>query len=253
MTGQCQDKIALVTGGASGIGRASAIALANEGARVMVADLALEGCQETVDMITAAGGEAAAQTCDVANESAVEALVAHTVKTYGRVDLAFNNAGVGGTMAKTHEYPSDNWDQVLAINLTGVWYCMKYELRQMLAQGGGAIVNTASVAGLIAMSGAPAYVAAKHGVVGLTKSAALEYAKSNIRVNAVCPGGVLTNMTETADKEMPGFLDKMAKHEPMGRLADPKEIASAVVWLCSEGASFMTGHALAVDGGFVAR
>ena len=253
MAGQCEDKIALVTGGASGIGRASAVALANEGATVMVADLALDGCEQTVKLITDSGGAAAAYAADVANEVAVESLVEHTVKTFGRLDLAFNNAGIGGTMAKTHEYPSDNWDQVLAVNLTGVWYCMKYELRQMLAQGGGAIVNTASVAGLIAMSGAPAYVAAKHGVVGLTKSAALEYAKSNIRVNAVCPGGVLTNMTETAEKALPGFLDKLARHEPMGRLADPKEIASAVVWLCSDGASFMTGHALAVDGGFVAR
>jgi NAD(P)-dependent dehydrogenase (short-subunit alcohol dehydrogenase family) len=156
-------------------------------------------------------------------------------------------------MGKTADYPSADWHRVLAVNLTGVWYCMKHEIRHMLEMGGGAIVNTASIAGLIGMSGAPAYVAAKHGVIGLTKNAALEYAKQNIRVNAVCPGGVRTSMTETADKAIPGFLDKLAKLEPMGRVAEPEEIASAVVWLLSGGASFMTGHALAVDGGYVAR
>ncbi len=192
-------------------------------------------------------------TVDVADETRVAKLIDDAVVRFGRLDLAFNNAGVGGTMGKTADYPSDNWDQVIAVNLTGVWYCMKYELRRMLAQGAGVIVNTASVAGLVGMSGAPAYVAAKHGVVGLTKCAAMEYAKDNIRINAVCPGGVRTNMTETADKALPGFLDKLAKYEPMGRLAEPKEIVSAVVWLCSDGASFTTGHALAVDGGFVAR
>lgn len=253
MTKQCENKIALVTGGAAGIGRATALALAAEGATVMVADLAFDACEQTAREITAAGGTAAAHAVDVADEQAVEKLVKATVQTFGRLDIAFNNAGVGGVMGKTHEYPTDNWHQVLAVNLTGVWFCMKYELRQMLEQGGGSIVNTASVAGLIGMSGAPAYVAAKHGVVGLTKGAAMEYAKSNIRINAVCPGGVRTNMTEEADKALPGFLDKLAKHEPMGRLADPIEIANAVVWLSSDKASFMTGHALAVDGGFVAR
>lgn len=253
MTKQVQDRVALVTGGAGGIGRASAVALAAEGATVMVADLSAEMCEETVQLIRSAGGIAAAHAVDVADEASVEKLVTATVQSFGRLDIGFNNAGVGGTMGKTHEYASDDWQQVLNINLTGVWHCMKYELRQMLAQGGGAIVNTASIAGLIGMSGAPAYVAAKHGVVGLTKGAAMEYAKSNIRVNAVCPGGVRTNMTETADKALPGFLDKLAKHEPMGRVAEPEEIASAVVWLSSDAASFMTGHAMAVDGGFVAR
>lgn len=253
MSAQLNDKVALVTGGASGIGRATAIALANEGARVAVVDLTAERCADTVAAISSNGGEAIALSCDVAIEEQVESMVAETVNNLGRLDIAFNNAGVGGTMGKTAEYPSDNWDQVLAVNLTGVWYCMKYELRHMLEQGNGSIVNTASVAGLVGMSGAPAYVAAKHGVVGLTKCSAMEYAKSNIRINAVCPGGVKTNMTETADKHLPGFLDKLAKYEPMGRVAEPEEIASAVVWLSSDGASFMTGHALAVDGGFVAR
>lgn len=253
MSGLCQDKTALVTGGASGIGRATALALAEAGATVMVADLELAACEDTVAIIQAAGGTAAAHAVDVADEEAVAALVKATVQSFGRLDIAFNNAGIGGTTGKTHEYPSDDCQRVLDVNLTGVWYCMKYELREMLNQGSGAIVNTASVAGLIGMSGAPAYIAAKHGVVGLTKGAAMEYAKSNIRINAVCPGGVRTNMTETADKALPGFLDKLAKHEPMGRLAEPEEIASAVVWLSSDGASFMTGHAMAVDGGFVAR
>ena len=249
----CHDKVALVTGGASGIGRATAIALAEAGATVMVADLDHDGCEATAAAIHDAGGTAAVHRVNVAAEEEVERLVDETAAVFGRLDLAFNNAGVGGTMGRTAEYPSDDWDRVIAVNLTGVWYCMKYEIRHMLELGGGAIVNTASVAGLVGMSGAPAYVAAKHGVVGLTRNAAMEYARSNIRVNAVCPGGVRTNMTETADKALPGFLDKLAKHEPMGRVAEPEEIASAVVYLLSDGASFMTGHAMAVDGGYVAR
>ncbi len=253
MARQCENKIALVTGGASGIGRAGALALAREGATVMVSDLGQAGCEETVALIHDAGGTAAAHAADVTDEAAIEALIAATVATFGRLDLAFNNAGIAGTMGKTAEYSSDDWQRVLAVNLSGVFYCMKHELRQMLAQGSGAIVNTASVAGLVGMSGAPAYVAAKHGVVGLTRNAALEYARSGVRINAVCPGGVQTAMTESADKALPGFLDRLAKHEPMGRVAAPEEIASAVVWLCSDGASFMTGHALAVDGGYVAR
>ncbi|MEQ8662791.1 MAG: SDR family oxidoreductase [Gammaproteobacteria bacterium] len=253
MSGQCQDKVALVTGGAGGIGRASALALAREGATLMVADLDHDGCEETVRAIHAVGGTAAVHRVNVADEDSVARLVRETVNTFGRLDLAFNNAGIGGAMGKTADYPSEDWHRVLAVNLTGVWYCMKHEIRHMLEMGGGAIVNTASIAGLIGMSGAPAYVAAKHGVIGLTKNAALEYAKQNIRVNAVCPGGVRTAMTEGADKAMPGFLDKLARLEPMGRVAEPEEIASAVVWLLSGGASFMTGHALAVDGGYVAR
>ena len=253
MSGSCQDKVALVTGAAAGIGRASSVALASEGARVVVTDLDLAGCEETVGLIETAGGEAVADRVDVADESEVETIVQKTVERFGSLDLAFNNAGIAGAVAKTGDYETEIWNQVIAVNLTGVWFCMKYELRQMAAQGGGSIVNTASVAGLVGMNQSPAYCAAKHGVVGLTKNAALEYAKSNIRVNAVCPGGVLTNMTAAADKERPGVLDRLARHEPMGRLGTPEEIASAVVWLCSDGASFMTGHALAVDGGYMAR
>ncbi|MGE0483371.1 MAG: SDR family oxidoreductase [Gammaproteobacteria bacterium] len=253
MTRQCQDKVALVTGGASGIGRASAVALAQAGATVMVADRDHDGCEETVETIRAAGGSAALHVVDVAREAEVERLVAETVATFGRLDLAFNNAGVGGTFAKTADYPAEDWDRVIAVNLTGVWYCMKYEIRHMLEQGGGAVVNTASVAGLVGMGGVPAYTAAKHGVVGLTRNAAIEYARNGIRVNAVCPGLVRTAMTEGAEAAMPGFFDRLAKQEPIGRVAEPDEIASAVVWLLSDGASYMTGHALAVDGGFVAR
>ena len=251
MVGVCDNKIALVTGAASGIGRASAVALAAAGAGVMVADVA--DCAETVATIIAAGGEARSLKVNVADEQQVQHMVEATVAAFGRLDIAFNNAGIGGVFAKTHDYPGDDWARVIAINLTGVWHCMKYELKQMLAQGGGSIVNTASIAGLVGMSHAPAYSAAKSGVIGLTRNAAMEYARQNIRINAVCPGGVRTNMTEAADHALPGFLDRLAKLEPMGRVAEPEEIASAVVWLSSDGASFMTGHALPVDGGYIAR
>jgi len=251
MAGVCEGRIALVTGAAAGIGRASAVALARAGARVMVTDIA--DCAETVGLISAAGGEARSLEVDVADEQQVANMVAATVAAFGRLDIAFNNAGVAGVFTKTHDYPSDDWARVIAVNLTGVWHCMKYELQQMLKQGSGSIVNTASVAGLVGMSHAAAYSAAKAGVIGLTRNAAIEYARNNIRVNAVCPGGVRTNMTESAEQSLPGFLDRLARLEPMGRVAEPEEIASAVVWLSSDGGSFMTGHALPVDGGYVAR
>lgn len=251
MAGVCDGKIALVTGAASGIGRATAIALSSAGARLMLSDIV--ACDATLAVISAAGGEARCMTVDVADEQQVQHMVSATVAAYGRLDIAFNNAGVAGVFTKTHDYPSADWARVIAVNLTGVWHCMKYELQQMLRQGGGSIVNTASVAGLVGMGHAAAYSAAKSGVIGLTRNAAMEYARNNIRVNAVCPGGVRTQMTESADHALPGFLDRLAKLEPMGRVAEPEEIASAVVWLCSDGGSFMTGHALPVDGGFVAR
>ena len=245
---------ALVTGAASGIGRASAVAFAEAGAKISISDVDEDGLRETHATIISMGAECRMNLCDVSNEASVEEFVTATVQEFGSLDIAFNNAGVSGDMSKTADQSMNDWQQVIDINLTGVWLCMKYELQAMLAQNtGGNIINTASVAGLVGMSNAPAYCAAKHGVVGLTKNAALEYAKSNIRINAVCPGGVKTNMTESAEAMYPGFLSKLAKHEPMGRLAEPNEIADAVLWLASSSATFMTGHALAVDGGFVAR
>jgi NAD(P)-dependent dehydrogenase (short-subunit alcohol dehydrogenase family) len=253
MAGRLDGKIALVTGGSSGIGRATALIFAREGAKVVVADVNVEGSEETVRQIKAAGGEAVFIKTDVAQAAEVDALVKKTVETYGRLDCAFNNAGIEGALQPTSDYDTAVWDRVLSINLRGVWLCMKAEIRQMLNQGGGAIVNTASAAGLVAVPGMSAYVAAKHGVVGLTKTAALEYAKAGIRVNAVCPGGVDTPMVQRVFSNNPQFAEAAASAEPVGRLAQPAEIGEAVVWLCSEAASFVTGLPMAVDGGMVAQ
>ena len=253
MTDSAQDKVALVTGGSSGIGRATALAFAREGAKVAVADLNIVGGEETVSLIKSVGGEACFIEANMAEAASVEAMVKKAVETYGRLDCAHNNAGVEGALIRTAEYEEDQWDQVIRINLTGVWLCMKYEIPQMLQQGSGAIVNTASGAGLIGVKRMPAYVASKHGVVGLTKTAALEYAKSGIRVNAVCPGVIKTPMVERVTGGRPDILDKMIAAEPIGRSGQPEEIAEAVVWLCSDAASFVTGHAMAVDGGAVAQ
>jgi len=253
MTDSAQDKVALVTGGSSGIGRATALAFAREGAKVAVADLNIVGGEETVSLIKSVGGEACFIEANMAEAASVEAMVKKAVETYGRLDCAHNNAGVEGALIRTAEYEEDQWDQVIRINLTGVWLCLKYEIPQMLQQGSGAIVNTASGAGLIGVKRMPAYVASKHGVVGLTKTAALEYAKSGIRVNAVCPGVIKTPMVERVTGGRPDILDKMIAAEPIGRSGQPEEIAEAVVWLCSDAASFVTGHAMAVDGGAVAQ
>ncbi len=242
-------KIALVTGGGSGIGRATSVVFAREGARVVVADVVVDGGEETIGMIKQAGGEAIFVQADVSKAAEVEALVQKAVDAYGRLDCSFNNAGIEGMFAPTTEYPEDNWARVLAINLKGVWLCMKYELAQMLKQGGGAIVNTASVAGLVGSGLMSAYVASKHGVVGLTKTAALEYAKSGIRVNAVCPGAISTPMMERGIAMRPEFGEMALAAEPVGRMGQPEE----VVWLCTEAASFVTGHAMTVDGGMVAQ
>ena len=245
-------KVALVTGGSSGIGRAAAVAMAREGARVMVGDRAVEGGDETVRLITDAGGQARFLRADMTRAADIRALVADTVTAYGRVDCAFNNAGVPGAEALTADYPDEAWDHVLAVNLTAVWRCMREEIRQMLAQGGGAIVNTASVAGLRGLRRASAYVAAKHGVVGLTRTAALEYARAGLRINAICPGYIQTGMTQPF-LERPGLLDRVQHIEPVGRIGQPAEVAEAVVWLCSDAASFVTGFAMPVDGGLTAR
>ncbi len=258
MAGKLQDKVALVTGGASGIGRATALTLAREGAKLMVADMNEDGGQQTVHMITENGGEAAFFQVEVTQANEVEAMISKAVETYGRLDCAYNNAGISGAgiggdqRALTADYPDERWHRIIAINLTGVWLCMKYEIQQMLKQGGGAIVNTASVAGLIGLPYASAYVASKHGVVGLTKTAALEYAKQGIRVNCVCPGYIETPMT-AAGMSDPDRLALMIASEPIGRMGKPEEIAETVAWLSSDAASFVTGHTMTVDGGYVAQ
>ena len=247
-----QDKVALVTGASSGIGRATALVFAREGARVVVADLNVVGGQETVQLVKAAGGEAVFVETDVAQADSVEAMVQTALDTYGRLDCAHNNAGVEGVLSRTAEQTEQDWEPVIRINLKGVWLCMKYELPHMVRQGSGAIVNTASGAGLIGVKRMAAYVASKHGVIGLTKTAALEYAKSGVRVNAVCPGVIQTAMVERVSGRRPDVLEKMIAAEPIGRSGQPEEIAESVVWLCSDAASFVTGHAMAVDGGAVA-
>ena len=255
MSGILSGKTALVTGGASGIGRATALAMVREGARVAVADQSEVGAAETVAMINAAGGQAVALGADVADEAQVQAMVAKSVAAFGRLDCAFNNAGiaprhVGPAGLRTHEMSRHSFDGMLAVNLTGVFLCMKHEIAQMLAQGGGgAIVNTASVAGLVGLPGASNYVAAKHGVVGLTKTAAMEYAQDNIRVNCVNPGYIKTPMT---DPGMAERYDRLMTKVPMHRLGVPEEIAEAVVWMCSDKASFMTGASHVIDGGYYA-
>lgn len=253
MAGRVDGKVALITGGGSGIGQATALAFAREGAKVVVSDIVVAGGEETVRMITAAGGEATFVQTDVAKATDVEAMVRKTVETYGRLDCAFNNAGIGGKFARTADDTQDNWDRVIAINLTGVWLCMKYEIPQMLKQGGGAIVNTASIAGLVGGVQAAPYVASKHGVNGLTKTAALEYAKQGIRVNAVCPGVIRTPLVEKTFGNSARIEGKLVLMEPIGRLGKPEEIAAAVLWLCSDAASFVTGLPMAVDGGLTAQ
>lgn len=253
MTQQFAGKVAVVTGASSGIGRASALAFAREGAKVVVADVLVEGGEETVRLIQEAGGEAFFVKTDVSNAAAVEALIQKTVETYGRLDYAFNNAGIEGTSAPTAECTEENWDRTLTINLKGVWLCMKYEILQMLKQGGGAIVNTASIAGLVGFQGLPAYSASKGGIVQLTRAAALEYAKAGIRVNAVCPGVIRTAMVERLTGGEPEAEVGFVAGEPIGRMGTPEEIAAAVVWLCSDAASFVIGHPLVVDGGWVAQ
>ena len=253
MPGRVDGKVALVTGGASGIGRATALTFAREGAKLIVADMNEEGGHQTVHMITEQGGDAIFVRTDVSQTVEVQALISQAVATYGRLDCAHNNAGIsGGGRALTAEYAEDMWHQVIAVNLTGVWLCMRYEIPQMLSQGSGAIVNTASVAGLIGARGLAAYVASKHGVVGLTKTAALEYATQGIRVNCVCPGVIQTPMTERGLSN-PERRARIIASEPMGRVGTPEEIAEAVVWLCSNAASFVTGHTMTVDGGHVAQ
>jgi NAD(P)-dependent dehydrogenase (short-subunit alcohol dehydrogenase family) len=248
-----ENKIALVTGGSYGIGKATAIAFAQRGAKVVIADWMEDPNQDVMKTITALGTEVLFVKCDVSRGSEVKALIEKTVSTFGRLDYAFNNAGIEGASASTHECTEENWEKVIGVNLKGVWLCMKYEIAQMLKQGKGAIVNNASIAGLVGFQNIPAYVASKHGVIGLTQNAALEYAKLGIRVNTVCPGVIRTPMIDRFTGKSKEVEKQFETMEPVGRLGAPEEVAEAVVWLCSDASSFITGDAIPVDGGWVAQ
>jgi len=247
------DKVVYVTGAASGIGRAAAVAYAEAGADVAVVDLDQGGAEQTAEQVRGLGRRALVVRADVSSDEETRRAVEETVTTLGRLDCAFNNAGIEGKNAKTAELAVADWDRVIAVNLRSIFLSMRYEIAQMLRQGGGAIVNCASVAGLVGFAGLPAYTASKHAVVGLTKTAALEYATQNIRINAVAPGVIDTPMIERFTGGTPEARKAMEDLEPIGRMAKPEEVANAVVWLCCGGASYVTGYTLAVDGGFVAR
>jgi NAD(P)-dependent dehydrogenase (short-subunit alcohol dehydrogenase family) len=255
MPGILDGKVALVTGGGNGIGRATALAMAREGARVAVADFEADSARETVALINAAGGQAISLSGDVTDAGQVKAMLDSTIAAYGRLDCAFNNAGIAGHQVEssgqlTHEWSEKSFDRMIEVNLKGVWLCMKHEIPLMRANGRGAIVNTASIAGLLGLRTSSGYVAAKHGVIGLTKSAAVEYAQENIRVNAVCPGYIVTRMTGPVRETTRG--DAVLTRTPMHRFGEPGEIAEMVVWLCSDRASYVTGAAYEVDGGMTA-
>ncbi len=254
MAGMLDGKSALVTGGGGGIGRATALALAREGARLAVADIAVDAARETVALVNAAGGQAISLAGEVTRDADVRAMIEAVIGAHGRLDCAFNNAGIAGWQVdaagkKTAEWSEEAFDRMIAVNLKGVWLCMKHELLRMQAQGGGAIVNTASIAGLAGLATSSAYVAAKHGVVGLTKTAAIEYAEAGIRVNAVCPGYIKTPMTEEVMRRRGAAI---IAQTPLKRMGSPEEIAELVAWLLSERASYVTGGAYNVDGGWMA-
>jgi NAD(P)-dependent dehydrogenase (short-subunit alcohol dehydrogenase family) len=254
MAGILDGKVALITGAGSGIGQATSRIFAREGAKLVLADVVEEGGNQTLKMVQDLGANAIFVKCDVSKSNDVDAAVAGAVATYGRLDCAFNNAGIEGEGGNTHECTEANWARVISINLTGVWLCMKAEIAQMLKQGGGgAVVNTSSGAGLAGIRGMPAYVAAKHGVAGLTRAAALEYGRQGIRINAVCPGPIRTPMMARGLKRRPDLEERYARSEPLKRLGEPEEIGEAVAWLCSDRASYVTGLPMPVDGGFMAQ
>ena len=249
-TPQFSGKAAFITGGASGIGRAAALAFAREGASVALADFSEAGNQETARLVEAQGGRAIALRCDVSKEADIKAALEQTTAAFGRLDFAFNNAGIEPKRPfPAADYPVEEWDRIFEVDLRGVFLCMKHEIPLILRQGGGAIVNTSSGAGVIGIKGSPAYTAAKHGIVGLTRAAALDYAAQNLRINAICPGYIDTPMMGRFTGGTEEGRAKVIAEEPAGRMGKPEEIAAAVIWLCSEGAAFMVGHAMVVDGG----
>src|SRR5215208_7979730 len=237
-------KVAIVTGGSSGIGRATAIALGKEGVKIAIAARRAKEGEETVRLVKEAGSDGI-----FVNTDDVKSLVEKIIKTYGRLDYAFNNAGIEEMMTPLIDQTSEIFDQIMNVNVKGVWLCMKYEIPEMIRNGGGAIVNMSSVAGVMGFPQVPIYIASKHAVLGLTKSAALEYAKSGIRINAVAPGGVETDMLERVGEDNKQFVETLKSMHPIGRIGDPEEIANAVVWLLSDKASFVLGHTLLLDGG----
>lgn len=239
----------MVTGGSSGIGRATALAFAREGAKVAIADIQVEGGKETVHMIKEKGGDTLFVETDVSKATDVEALINAVVETYGRLDCAYNNAGIEGVIVPTADYAEEDWDRVIATNLKGVWLCMKYEIPEMLKLGKGVIVNAASVAGLVGSPGMPAYASSKGGIIQLTRTAALEYAKTGIRINAVSPGAIRTPMLERILACNPDAEERIPVVFPIGRVGTPEEVSEAVLWLCSDAASFVTGHVMTIDGG----
>ncbi len=240
-------KAAIITGAGAGIGRAAALAFAREGARLMLADI--KAADETAEIVKAAGGDVSWLRCDVSSAAQVEDLVRKTVAAYGRIDCALNNAGIESRIANTADITEAEFDRQIAVNLKGVWLCLKYELPQMVQQGGGAIVNTSSGAGIAGAPGWSAYSAAKHGVVGITRCAAVEYARAGLRINAICPGPIDSPMGKRIAADNPGYKELLIAHSPNGRLGRPEEVAESSVWLCSDAASLVNGAIVAVDGG----
>ncbi len=246
-----KNKVALVTGGTSGIGKATALAFAKKGATVIIVDW-IEN-NEILETIKAMGGYALFIKCDVSKVDEVKAMIEKIIRTFGRLDYAFNNAGIEGANATIQDCSEENWDKTIGINLKGIWACMKFEILEMIKHRTGVIINCSSIAGLVGYPGLPAYVASKHGVIGLTKNAALECAQLGIRVNAVCPGAIKTPMMSRLTGNKKEVEAQFASSEPIGRLGEPEEIANAVIWMCSDEASFVTGHSMAVDGGWLAQ
>lgn len=248
--GTFEGKVVIITGAGSGIGRSTAIAFANEGAKVVVSDINQKEGLETTNIISKNNGQSIFVKCDVSNEEDVKNMVNQTLKFFGKLDYAYNNAGVEGINASISDDTSINWDKIININLKGVWLCMKYEIPAMIKNGKGAIVNCSSIAGLVGIPSFGAYVASKHGVIGLTETACLEFGKNNIRINAICPGAIKTPML---DRSPQNIVEGIKNSDPMGRIGRPEEVADAVLWLCSEKSSYINGQSLAIDGGWVVQ